>query len=235
MRVTVGWAGAELQAALMRLSAQQARGVVRIVRAELEGQPISSLLDNPDQICTSTTYYGSGKRRGWRNKPEFQQALELARRDYRKWLLEQSTGEALVILAGTAPDAVVGLRQQIMGDRPAIVALEAALQASEADLRRNAAQQLGYTGLSTVVPALAAALKREKDRDVQLEIVRALGQIAGFRDSERRAAILGLLDRADVKTAAKQALAVGLEEIDALIEEELARLAGGSVGDRPED
>lgn len=212
---------------LARLTSQQARGVVRIVEAELDGRSLSSLLDCPGQICTSTTYYGSGKRRGWKDKSDFQRSLELARRDYRHWLLEHSTGQALAILASTAPDAVRALRQQITGDASAIRALEVALQASEPGLRVNAARQLGETGLPAAVLALMAALKREKTPEVREAIVEALGRIAGFRDGDRRMAATSVLDRAAVETAAKQAFTLSDNDINAAIERELARLAGG--------
>lgn len=209
MRVAVRWASEELVGLLAMLSPQQARGVVRIVQAELEGQSLSSLLDNPEQICTSTTYYGSGKRRGWKDKPEFQQALKLARRDYRQWMLEHGTAEALTILSTTAPDAARALRQQIVGDRAAMAALEMALCAQEPDLRANAARRLGETGQAVVVPALWAALRREKELDVQKALVTALGQIAGWRDPDTRAAAGGVLNRAAGKTAAKLGIVVG--------------------------
>jgi len=212
-RVAVRWASGELSAALAVLTAQQARGVVRIVQAELAGEPISSLLDHPGQMCTSTTYYGSGKRRGWKDKAEFREALRLARRDYRQWLLEESTGEALSILGSTAPEAARALRQQIVGDRPAVMVLEMALLgAQDPELRRNAAERLGETGLPAVVPALNRALQREKIPEVREALVVALGQVAGWRDSDRRAAAMGVLDRADVKTATKQALSVNQDE-----------------------
>jgi len=231
MRVSVGWASDELITVLARLTSQQARGVVRIVEAELEGRSLSSLLDTPGQICTSTTYYGSGKRRGWKDNEHFQRSLELARRDYRQWLLEHSTGEALAILASTAPEAVRALRQEIVGNMPAIRALEVALQASEPELRANAARRLGETGLSMVVPALMTALQREQDPGVRSVLVDALGAVAGFRDGERRLAATSVLDRAAVETAAKQALLVSENDIDAAIERELARLAGDGQDD----
>lgn len=230
MRVMVGWASGELEEVLALLTGQQARGVVRIVQAELAGEPLSSLLDREGQICTSTTFYGSGKRRGWKGKPEFRRALELARRDYRRWMLENGTGEALVVLASTAPLAAEALRQQIVGDGGAIAALELGLCASDAGLRANAARRLGETGLAGVVPALAAALRREREGEVREALVEALGLVAGCRDGDRRAAALGVLDRADVKTAAKQAIRVSEDDVDAAIERELARLASSSEG-----
>ena len=211
-RVAVRWASGELSAALAVLTSQQARGVTRIVQAELAGEPISSLLDHPGQMCTSTTYYGSGRRRGWKDKAEFREALALARRDYRQWLLEESTGEALSILGSTAPEAARALRQQIVGDGPAVMVLEMALATQEPELRRNAATRLGETGLPAVVPALSRALQREKEPEVREALVVALGQVAGWRDSDRRAAAMGVLDRADVKTATKQAVSVNQDE-----------------------
>jgi len=225
VRVSVRWASDELAEVLAKLTSQQARGVVRIVEAEIEGRSLSSLLDCPGQICTSTTYYGSGKRRGWKDKVHFQRSLELARRDYRQWLLEHSTGEALAILASTAPLAVRALRHELVGDTPAIRSLEVALYASDPELRANAAKRLGETGLPKVVPALTTALQREQDADVQSALVDALGTIAGFRDGERRLAAVSVLDRAAVETAAKQALTVSEDDIDVAIERELARLA----------
>ena len=211
-RVAVRWASGELSAALAVLTSQQARGVTRIVQAELAGEPISSLLDHPGQMCTSTTYYGSGRRRGWKDKAEFREALALARRDYRQWLLEESTGEALSILGSTAPEAARALRQQIVGDGPAVMVLEMALATQEPELRRNAATRLGETGLAAVVPALSRALQRETVPKVREALVVALGQVGGWRDSDRRAAAMGVLDRADVKTATKQALSVNQDE-----------------------
>ena len=211
-RVAVRWASGELSAALAVLTSQQARGVTRIVQAELAGEPISSLLDHPGQMCTSTTYYGSGRRRGWKDKAEFREALALARRDYRQWLLEESTGEALSILGSTAPEAARALRQQIVGDGPAVMVLEMALATQEPELRRNAATRLGETGLPAVVPALSRSLQREKEPEVREALVVALGQVAGWRDSDRRVAAMGVLDRADVKTATKQAVSVNQDE-----------------------
>lgn len=215
---------------LAGLTNQQANGVRRIVEAELDGKRVVDLLDCPDQICASTTYYN---KRGWKHKPAFQQALKLARRDYRRWLLEVSTGETLTILARTSPEAARALQQQIVGDGAAIAALEVALYASEVELRANAARRLGETGLPVVVPALVAAWRREKELDVRKAIIAALGQVAGLRDPDRRVAATSVLDRAAVETAAKQGVAIGElpedvtdDELEA-IERALAQASGG--------
>jgi hypothetical protein len=221
------WVSEELQRVLAQLSPQQAAGVLRIVQAELEGRSLSSLLDREGQICTSTTFYGSGKRKGWRHKPEFNQALELARRDYRKWLLEYGVGDALAILAGAAPEAARALRQEVAGDATALGALKALLGAPDPTVREAAATELGATGLPEVVEALERALIKETDIQVRQALVAALGQVAGWRDGERRSAAISILDRADVKTAAKRAFSLDAEDLDAAIERELARLASG--------
>jgi hypothetical protein len=197
------WVSEELQAALAGLSAQQARGVQRIVQAELAGQSLSSLLDCAGQICTSTTYYGSGRRRGWRDKPAFQQALALARRDYRQWMLHSGVDEALSALAETAPHAARALRQQVVGDAGAIEALVEALSDGAAEVRRQAAVQLGGTGQPAVVAALREALGREREPLVREALVEALGAVAGLRDGERRLAAASVLDRAGLETAVK--------------------------------
>jgi hypothetical protein len=219
------WVSDELLILLARLTARQAEGVLRIIQAELGGHPLSSLLDCEDQICSSNTYYGTRNRTGWRKKPEFVKALELARRDYRKWLLDHGVEDALTILAATAPDAVRALRQEVAGDASAVEALKRLLKGDDPTIRQAAATQLGKTGLPEVVPALQAALQKETAPEVQGALVAALGRVAGWRDGDRRAAATGILDRADIKTAAKQAFAV--EDIDAAIERELARLASG--------
>lgn len=198
------WVSEELQAALSPLSGQQAAGVLRIVQAELEGRSLSSLLNCADQICTGTTFYGSGRHsRGWRHKPGFVAALDLARRDYRKWLLEHGVGDALAILAGAAPEAARALRQEVAGDPSAVTALTGLLRSGNPMVRQTAATQLGETGLAEAAPALLEAFEKEMDIVTQQKIVEALGRIAGWRDSDRRAAAFGVLDRADVKTAAK--------------------------------
>lgn len=208
MRPDARWASEELTQALAELTSQQARGVVRIVQAELDDRPISSLLDCAGQICTSTTYYGGGRRKGWKAKPEFAKALKLARRDYRAHMLEHGTKEALEILAATAPEAARALRQRVEGDDRAIAVLVKTLSAESATERRLAAELLGKTGFRKVSPALEAALVDEGDEAVREAIMLALGQIAAgaTRDVDTPADVL---DRGDVKTASK-----GVRKVD---------------------
>jgi hypothetical protein len=209
MRPAVGWASEDLTDALAALTSQQATGVIRIVEAEIDGRTLTSLLEGDDRICAYATYYGRGKSdTGWKDKPEFQRALELARRDYRKWLLEHSTSEAMLILASTAPEATRALRQQISGEPGAVAALQVALQAEDPEIRKSAAMQLGDTGLASAVPALKAAYDQEQVPEVRETMVHALGRIAGFRDGDRRAAIGSVLSRVSEETAEKNTMQV---------------------------
>jgi len=231
--VLISWASAELEAVLAKLSAQQAAGVQRIIEAELAGRSLSSLLDCSGQICTSTTYYGhkskNGRDRpGWNAKPEFRQALTLARRDYRAWMLEHGTSEALQVLASTAPSAARALKHQVEGDADAVSALCRLLQSERVEDRLNAASGLLSVGLPAVTPAVIQALEAEKDEAVRTALITVLGRIAGYTDADRRLAAAAVLDRADVKTAAKQAREIDQDELDREIERRLAQLASGS-------
>lgn len=233
-RVAVRWSSEELREALAVLSAQQARGVVRIVQAELDGRSIGDLLDCDDQICASTTFY---RKRGWRNNGRFRQALDLARRDYRAWMMEHGTGEALSILASTAPDAARALRQRVVGDEWSLAVLVETLGAKEPGVRVSAATCLGQTGLPEVVRPLQRALQVEADGDVRGAIVTALGLVASgiARDM---AAAESVLSRAAIETASKGlqavtggdggpvelAVGMGMGMVSGLDDEELAQL-----------
>lgn len=229
------WASRELNELLATLTPQRARAIERIVAAELEGRSLSSLLDCPDQICTSTTYYGGKKRRGWKDNANFVRALELARRDYRAWLLEHGVGDALLVLVQTAPDAARSLRQQVVGDDAALEALEMVLRTGNLAEQKIAAYRLGETGNPRAVAPLLDIFRLYEDAELRSAIVHALGAIAGWRDRDQAMAALGVLDRADVKTAAKRSMTVDEDDIAGAIERELAQLAdlraGADAGD----
>jgi hypothetical protein len=230
------WVSEGLRSALRRLSGQQAAGVLRIVQAELAGRSITSLLEGEDRICNQSTYY---RRGGWRDKPAFNQALELARRDYRAWMLEHGTQEALVLLAEGAPVAARALRRQVAGDDQALGVLVGVLEEPDAGLRMLAALHLGETGSPAAVSALRAALAREEDGEVRRALVAALGRIAAWRDEDQRDAAGEILDRAGTRTATKStvqaSVGFGLEELsDAELEQLLDNLeaaeGGGAAG-----
>jgi hypothetical protein len=221
------WASDELIVTLARLTGQQADGVLRIVEAELDRRSLTSLLTGPEKICNGSTYYGTrdGRRPGWLAKPDFVRALELARRDYRKWLVDHGVGDALSILSRAAPEAARALEQEVRGDPAAVSALCRLLEHSLPEIRQGAALALGATGLAEVVSPLASALERETDFEVQKALIAGLGRVAAWRDSDRRAAAVAVLDRADVKTAAKALQAqVGRVEYVDVTEAELEEL-----------
>jgi len=236
----------ELRLALRQLSGQQAAGVLRIVQAELEGRSLGSLFQGPARICSESTYY---RRRGWRDKTAFNEALGLARRDYRSWLLDHGAGEALVVLAEGAPLAARALRRQVAGDEGAVAVLIDALGSEEEGLRRLAAENLGRSGARSAVPALAEALAREGDAGVRATMLQAIGDLAAWRDGDEREAAGEILDRVDVKTGRKTeqrveggigaVIGLGLGELDdAELEQLLENLAaaegGGAAGEAAE-
>ena len=233
----------ELGEALLGLSKQQAAGVRRIVAAELDGRSLASLFVGPDRICSESTYY---RRRGWHHKAGFQRALELARRDYRAWLLEHGAHEALTILAEGAPLAARALKRQVDGDASAVAVLIESLQSQDAGLRSLAAENLGRSGSLIAVPALGAALAREEDPGARRVMLQAIGDLAAWRDEDQREAAGEILDRVDVQTAPKGTrrmeggLGLGLGELsdvelDQLLENLEAAEGGGVAGAAAEE
>jgi len=205
------WVSDKLASLLGKLSPQQAAGVRRIVDAELRGVPITPLLDCPGQICTSTTFYGSGKtHRGWRNKPDFQAALLQAREDYRSWLLEHGAQETLVLLTEAGPPAAVELRRQATGDVAAVDALgqklDEAVAARDEEMVRTFAYALGISGVSAARLPLERALLSDagpwEPKTYQV-LAEALATIARAMDADRQKAAMGILDRIDKSTASK--------------------------------
>lgn len=96
-------------------------------------------------------------------------------------------------------------------------AFQEALGAAREDLRRGA--------MASAVTSLQAGTG-----DAVAEVRR---QIAEASEGNRLKAAFGLLDRAGVETAAKQAMVVDEDELNRRIERELARLAGGGEGGVP--
>ena len=93
----------------------------------------------------------------------------------------------------------------------------------------QAAVSLGMTGLLAVAPALISALEREEDGGVRGALITALGEVAAGRDSERRAAVNAVLSRVGLEEALRVRQSEG--DVDAAIEEELARLRTEAGGD----
>ena len=208
------WVSEALTVLLGKLSPQQAAGVRRIVDAELRGVPLTHLLDCPGQICTSTTYYGSGKtHRGWRSKPEFQAALLQAREDYRTWLLEHGAQETLVLLTEAGPPAAVELRRQATGDVAAVDALgrklDEAVEAANEDLVVVFARALDMTKAAAARVYLERALYYGPGwkKETYHVLAEAMATVARAMDTDRQKAAMGILDRIDKSTASKAPMA----------------------------
>lgn len=86
----VGYATYELAELLAKLTTRQRAAIERIVRhVYLDNRPWAELFRGEDRICPETAYYrrgtvdaSSGKRKGygWGHDPDFQTALDAARR-----------------------------------------------------------------------------------------------------------------------------------------------------------
>lgn len=222
----MSWLSDDLRGELFYLTAQQANGVKRIVQAELDGVPLSRLLAGPDKICTSTTYYGSGKRRGWQGNEHFQKALALARRDLRAWIMETSTEDALAVLSQAAVESARDLKQQVTGHLPAVDVLCRELDGlldipGEMDMDAEAQagaliMALGNVGRPAALPTLQRALGRKWSLDTYKELVLALARIGDAVRLDRQKVDVSILDRAAAKTASKGPPAVGVRLDDVL-------------------
>lgn len=209
------WMSDELKVLSGKLTGQQWAGITRIVQAELEGKSVNALLDGGGKICARSTYYGrwakdkDGKaQRGWVDNADFVQALEWARRDYRTWLMEHSTAEAMAILGRASVSSARDLERQVAGDPEAIdalcQALDVAVEAQSAVRVQAVALSLASTGLPGALPALRRALAVDwEDDGVFTALAEAVARIAAPLEPDRQKAAFGILDRADIKTAAK--------------------------------
>ncbi len=204
----ITWVSDDLREILDKLTPQQARAVQTIVQAELDGRALNQLLDGPDKICARSTFYGSTGRCGWRDRAEFMQALDLARRDYRKWVLEHSTSDAMVLLSRAAIPSARELERQVTGDLQAVEILSHEMERAIKDGNDGRVFILGSAlaaaGVSAALPALQKALEQtwlEAATYSQLAI--SVSRIAYAVDADRQKAGIGILDRADLKTASK--------------------------------
>ena len=209
------WMSDELKEVTFQLTGQQWAGIIKIVQAELDGRTLNSLLLSPDRPCTKTTYYGrwSKKKRGTKSNPGwvdnayFVQALAWARRDYRSWLMEQGTSEAMQVLAKAAAPSARELERQVVGDVAAIEALgrqlDRAVEAGREGHIIKLAQALGASQLSEALPALVRALDHEWGAETTAALIGAVGNIASPLDADRQKASTAILDRAGEATAAK--------------------------------
>jgi hypothetical protein len=103
VRVDIVWSE-QLLAQLERLTPKQAAAVPRLAETLVRGGSVDSLLAGPGRICARQTYYG--RPRGWSHQVEFQEALELAKREYRQALARDSVEEARALLYAHAPEGV---------------------------------------------------------------------------------------------------------------------------------
>jgi len=218
----------ELRGLLARISPAQAKGIIRIVEAELGGETVESLLRGPSKICSRSTFY---RARGWWHNRGFRSALELARNEARAQTMTSALDDAINELKRTTPAAARDLRRQIVGDEAAIDALLSVIKdrkaiPANADERGAAVRSLAVIGTPRATQALLELLD-DKSAEVRMVVIESLGISASGVNSQRRLADIAVLDRADKMTASK---ATPPEDLDAAIEAELARVRGEEVG-----
>ena len=244
------WMSDELKNLSPELTAQQWAGVMTIIKKELEGVGITALLESAERPCATSTYYGRWSKKkkgqkskgGWVDNPNFTQALAWARRDYRSWLMEQGTSEAMQVLAKAAAPAARDLERQVTGDSEAVEILsqqlDQAVNAQNEPHIIKLALALGNTQQTIALPALTRALGADLKAGARTALIEAVGAIAAPLNVDRQKADMGILDRAGEATAAKavshekgeheQRLSVDLREFSTEFLESLLRPEGGS-------
>lgn len=210
------WASDELMNLSAELTGKQWAGIVTIIKKELQGIGITELLASEDRPCSTSTYYGRwskdapGKKSkpGWIDRPSWMQALKWARRDYRKYLFEHGTSEAMQVLAKAAAPSARELERQVVGDSTAIEVLgqqlDRAVEAGQEAHIIKLAQALGASQLSGALPPLVRALEHEWEVGTMAALFEAVGSIATPVNVDRQKAGMGILDRAGESTATKQ-------------------------------
>lgn len=93
-------------------------------------------------------------------------------------------------------------------------ALVASLGHPEPDIRRAAAGRLGMLRAATAVPALADALRRERDREARLRMVGALAEIGDDRAAEVLIELANPRDRELLRAVVDALSVVGGERVD---------------------
>jgi hypothetical protein len=216
-----------LQAALDKLSPQQAAGVIRIVEAELRGVSIERLFVGDDAMCARSTYFAKN-RGGWKHKPEFKAAEDLARQEYRGWRLGNVVNDGTDAIKLMVPLATNEMKRQLVGDVDAIPVLQSVVLNSDYTLRQRQSAVSSLAAIATdettrvlidLVPQVAGKLLES--------VVSALGDTAAGTNAGRRAVMNSTLDRASELTAIK-----GGE--DGSIDEEIRQMMG-ELGKRRND
>jgi len=169
------------------LTNKQRAAIPRIVRALADGKTMESLLTGPEKVCAWTTWYRGP--RGWSHQDLFMEVLDEARAEHLQGLLEKSVNEAAEELKLATPLAA----------RLAVKMLQGVMFGNEVEELPPAMQTL--LEIATGEPV---EVQGEGDQ-VKLVYPRNRRQAARdlLRTGER--VLADVLDRADLKTAIKQA------------------------------
>lgn len=196
----------ELLGLLAECTPRQRAAIPRIVAALAGGRSLASLLRGKEKICAFNTYYR--KPKGWHHQPRFQQALELAQDEYDRALLDRNVDETVQEMRrGCRLSAQLLVGEVIQGLQD---------QADDVDL---SVRELGLV-----------LLLRHESSSVRMEAADKLLRTSDRRRERAIKAALGLLDRADVKTAAKLPASGDEEARWREYIDELWELGGGGDG-----
>ena len=161
-----GWVTDEVLTLLGGLTPKQRQGIVRIVEAELAGEPLGSLFVGKGRICTETTYYRA-KPPGWHRQARFQEALESARVSAWAFSMENAVQEAMQVLTISAPAAARELQRQV--------------KAGDRDSDKRSASNSILDRLDKTAPRQVDVFDMEKwvqDRQARLAVVEELEDLA---------------------------------------------------------
>jgi len=174
----------DLRRKLAALTPLQQTAIPRLAAARFNGRSKTSLLKGEDRVCAWSTYYS--KPNGWHHQAAFREALELAEAEYRVLMLDAGLDEAVLYLKQASQVGAELLLEEIRAGRAAM--------AREVDTDQLSWEEYQLYMLATHGPPDVA-------QDAAAELAKAR------RHTRNRAvrATLGALDRADIKTAIKQA------------------------------
>lgn len=191
------------------LTSKQRASIPVICRVLGTGGSMRSLLRGENKVCSWRTYYA--KPRGWSHQERYKRVLEKAQAEYSKQLLEDGVAEAADELRRSALPAAMLAAELVQAGRQA-------LKGEEVGSREQ--------GVGESPVQVLAGLLGSGDEAVSL---RAAAELRRLVDSGLRAG-LGILDRADVKTAVKGA--VSGEDVHRVWMERLMEAGEEGVGSR---
>lgn len=195
------------------LTSKQRSAIPRIVARRAEGGSLTSMLRGPEKVCAWRTYYK--KPSGWSHNEAWLRALEMAQREYNARLLDQAVDRAVDNLRLGTEAASAFLLEEVRAGRR--------LQWGDED------------DLGLAQKGLLLLLRNGEDKE-KIRAATALARMCGGQLERALRAGLGILDRADIKTAMKAStgadqFADWITELRGLDDDETVADVGAEAGD----